>query len=235
MGVIMETLGRKIVFQRLSIAFITAAVILLLANTFDSTHEHKVPYYNEASFTPIWNPGKTESGTLHTIAPFYMINQSGERVTSNVLKGKITLVNFFFAACQSVCPKMKDTMKKVHSNFDGNPAVFFLSFSVTPDNDTVHKLAEYAKSNNIPERQWNLLTGDKTEIYKLARQSFFIEEEPGLSKSAKQFLHTENLVLIDGDGHIRGLYNGTLEAEVPRISEDIRALLEELYVIRFTL
>ena len=126
-------------------------------------------------------------------------------------------------------------MKKVHSNFDGNPAVLFLSFSVTPDTDTVHKLAEYAKSNDIPERQWNLLTGDKTEIYKLARRSFFIEEEPGLLKSAKQFLHTENLVLIDVDGHIRGLYNGTLEAEVPRISEDIRALLLELYVVRFTL
>ncbi|WP_411273972.1 SCO family protein [Daejeonella sp.] len=184
--------------------------------------------YNEASFTPLWSLDKIGPGKLHTIAPFRMINQSNDAITEKNLKGKITLVNFFFTACQSVCPKMKNTMKKVHSNFEDNSRVLFLSYSVTPENDTVEKLAEYARSNGIPGKQWNLLTGDKTEIYKLARKSYFIEEEPGLSKSVRQFLHTENLVLIDGEGHIRGLYNGTLEAEEPRISEDILGLLKDL-------
>ena len=157
-----------------------------------------------------------------------MTNQSGESFSDKDLKGKITLVNFFFTVCQSVCPKMKETMKKVQSNFEGNSKVSLLSYSVTPEDDSVDKLADYALTNKIPVDQWNLLTGDKTEIYNLARKSYFIEEEPGLSKSAKQFLHTENLVLIDGNGHIRGLYNGTLEAEVPRISEDITILLKSL-------
>lgn len=221
----MGILGRKTVSQKLSITLIAAALIVMVVHGCVHPEEHEVPYYNEASFTPVWNISETESHKFHTIAPFNMMNQSGEHVTDKILKGKITLVNFFFTSCQSVCPKMKDTMKKVQANFNGNNKVFFLSFSVTPDDDTVSKLAEYAKVNLIPEQQWNLLTGNKGEIYNLARRSFFIEEEPGLSKSAKQFLHTENLVLIDGNGHIRGLYNGTLEAEVPRISEDIRALL----------
>jgi len=225
----MEILERKTVNQKFSISLILLGfVVLLAATTFYQPNNIGVPYYNDASFTPLWNIDKAGSDDLHRIAPFKTTNQSGKAVTNEHLKGKLTLVNFFFTVCQSVCPKMKDTMKKVQANFNGNPKVSFLSYSVTPDNDTVHKLAEYARANKIPKQQWNLVTGDKTEIYNLARKSYFIEEEPGLSKSTKQFLHTENLVLIDGDGHIRGLYNGTLEAEVPRITEDIQLLLNQL-------
>ncbi|MES3018620.1 MAG: SCO family protein [Bacteroidota bacterium] len=222
----MATLERKIAFRRFNIPILLlAAVGMLAVCNLRKTEESTVPYYNEASFTPVWNVDKEKAAKMHKVAAFRMTNQSGQVITHDNLKGKITLVNFFFTACQSVCPKMKDTMKKVQANFSGDQKVSFLSYSVTPDKDNVNKLAEYALANKIPAKQWNLLTGDKTKIYELARKSYFIEEEIGLSKSSKQFLHTENLVLIDGDGHIRGLYNGTLETEVPRITQDINELL----------
>ena len=118
-------------------------------------------------------------------------------------------------------------MKEAHHNFEGNKNVVFLSHSVTPDIDSVSRLFQYARQNGYLSEQWHLLTGSKNKIYKLARLSYFIEEEMGLQKQPNQFLHTENFVLIDKQGHIRGLYNGTLQAEVPRITEDIKALLEE--------
>lgn len=118
-------------------------------------------------------------------------------------------------------------MKQVFEQFKGNKNVLFLSHSVTPERDSVRKLYEYARRNNILSKQWHLVTGNKSEIYDIARKGYFIEEEMGLSKTTTQFLHTENFVLIDQKGHIRGLYNGTLEAEVPRIIDDINYLIKE--------
>ncbi len=116
-------------------------------------------------------------------------------------------------------------MKLVFQRFKSNKKVLFLSHSVTPEIDNTAKLYQYASKNKVLSRQWHFLTGDKAAIYSLARKSYFIEEETGLSKTTGQFLHTEKFVLIDQKGYIRGIYNGTLEAEVPRIIQDIEALL----------
>jgi protein SCO1/2 len=218
--VIMATLVKKTVSRRSKVV----GILLLLSLACNSSHETKVPYYNDAAFTPLWI-NKQKAKGIHKIETFHVVNQKGKIITNENLKGKVTLVNFFFTTCQGICPKMMHTMKMVQENFKNNKEVSFISYSVTPDKDDIRKLSTYAEDNNIPVKQWNLVTGNKAEIYKLARESYFIEEEPGLSKNLKQFLHTENFVLIDYEGHIRGLYNGTLEAEVPRITEDIQALL----------
>jgi protein SCO1/2 len=227
MAGIMEILAKKIVIP-------FGKILLLLALTSNalnlssckSNEDAKVPYYSEASFTPAWSLTADQKAKLHKIAPFRFINQNGKEVSHQTFKDKIYLVSFFFTSCPSICPKLTNTMKRVYENFKGNNTVLFLSHSVTPDIDSVSRLHDFAKRNQILAKQWHLVTGDKSEIYNIARKSYFIEEEIGLSKLSGQFLHTENFVLIDREGHIRGLYNGTLEAEVPRIIEDIDLLMK---------
>jgi len=90
--------------------------------------------------------------------------------------------------------------------------------------DSVSVLKNYAEVHQINDQQWNLLTGDTEQIYRLARQSFFAEKEIGLNRSTDEFLHTENFILVDGKGHIRGVYNGTIGLEMVRLTEDIRTL-----------
>lgn len=118
-------------------------------------------------------------------------------------------------------------MRQVCEHFKKNKDIFFLSHSVTPEIDSVPRLKQYALDNNITGAQWHLLTGNVHDIYHMARQRYFVEEADGLSKDSTEFLHTENMVLIDRNGRIRGLYNGTVPTEVPRIIADMDALLSE--------
>jgi protein SCO1 len=221
----MEILVKKtvILFGRILLLSVFINTTLALSSCTDK--KLNVPYYNDASFTPIWHPDNSEIKKLHTIAPFTFVNQYGNPVTNNLFKGKVYLVSFFFTTCPGICPKLTQTMKMVYNNFRKNSKVLLLSHSVTPDIDTPDRLYKYAEKNNILSQQWQLVTGERSEIYTIARKSYFIEEEMGLSKLTGQFLHTENLVLIDDRGHIRGIYNGTLQAEVPRITEDIKSLI----------
>ncbi len=185
----------------------------------------EVPYYNTPDFSPIWySEGKD---TLHKIADFSFINQYGQVVSDKSLNGKIWVSNFFFTKCPKVCPAMTKNLKIVADAFGNNSDIVILSHSVTPETDSVAKLKEYAELNGIEDKQWQLLTGDKTAIYMLARRSYFAEEEIGLNADATEFLHTEHVLLVDKERHLRGIYNGTIQLEMERLKEDISKLLNE--------
>ena len=192
-----------------------------------NTKQYKVPFYADASYTPIWKINEQSKDTLHTIAAFSCTNQDGNTFSDKDVKNKVYLANFFFTSCKGICPKMTNNVKKVYDHFKGNKNISFLSFSVTPEIDSVPKLREFASLYNLQTPQWQLLTGSQTAIYNLARKSYFVEEADGLSKDSTEFLHTENLVLIDKQGHIRGLYNGTIALEATRIIADMDLLLKE--------
>jgi len=184
-----------------------------------------LPYYHTANFTPYWEgESKFSKDTLHTIASFEFTNQDGNVVTGSDYKNKIYVADFFFTICPGICPKLTSNLKKVAEAFKENSDVMFLSYSVTPDIDSVAQLKKYAQEHDLPS-SWNLVTGDKEEIYTLARQSYFAEREIGFQNSTQEFLHTEHFILVDQDGHIRGIYNGTLELEAGRLIEDIQLLL----------
>ncbi|CAN0344778.1 unnamed protein product [Chrysoparadoxa australica] len=99
-----------------------------------------------------------------------------------------------------------------------------LSHSVTPNYDSVPVLKEYARMKNIVEGKWHLLTGDRDEIYALGRNSYFAEEDLGLAKDPDDFLHTENFILVDGNRHIRGIYNGLNKTAIQQLIIDIKTL-----------
>ncbi len=184
-----------------------------------------VPYYLTPDLSPVWSSDSINAQS-HTINAFSFTNQNNELFGSNQLAGKIYVANFFFTACPSICPKMTNNLSKVAEHFKSNQHIEIISFSVTPDMDSVPVLRNYHKLHNLGKK-WHLLTGDQSEIYTLARQSYFVEERFGLNATSEEFLHTERCVLIDRNGYIRGVYNATLSLDMERIIDDINALLTE--------
>lgn len=187
-----------------------------------------LPFYNTPDFTPVWlTPADDAYKSIHTITPFSLTNQLGQTVTNRQLKGKIYVANFFFASCGSICPRMMDNLDDVQQAFLHDNRVQLVSHSVTPMRDSVPVLLKYAADHHINNNKWWLLTGDKDKIYTLARKAYFADDETGYNKTTDEFLHTENVLLIDHAGRIRGVYNGTLKLEMLNLISHIKLLEKE--------
>ena len=187
-----------------------------------------LPYYGEASFTPNWlTPGTVEELTFHKIPDFELINQLGDTITQITFEDKIYITDFFFTSCPGICPKMTGNMVKLQEEFKEDSDVLFLSHSVTPTIDTVDELQKYAEEYGVIATKWHLVTGDKTAIYNLGRNEYFVENDLGEPKDIDDFLHSENFLLIDKNKHIRGIYNGLNRASMAQLIIDVKALKEE--------
>ncbi len=188
--------------------------------------EISLPFYIEPTFTPIWPEQGASEINKHQIADWKFINQDGDTISNETFKDKIYVTNFFFTICPSVCPRMTKNLEIISKEFKSNDLVKILSHSVMPWVDSVQVLAEFAQLNNINSDQWHLVTGEKDKIYQLARNSYFADEGFGKSiTSNEDFLHTENILLIDQQRRIRGIYNGTIRLDMLRLIDDIHTLL----------
>lgn len=189
-----------------------------------------LPYYREATFTPQWfDDEETLPADFHRIPEFSLVNQLGENFTEKDVDNKLFVVDFFFTTCPGICPKMTNNMALVQEAFLEDDNVLLLSHSVTPEYDSIPVLKRYAERKNVVEGKWHLLTGDREEIYQLGRYQYFVEEYLGLTKDPDEFLHTENFILVDGNRHIRGIYNGLNKTSVNQLIADIETLREESY------
>ncbi|SNS99625.1 protein SCO1/2 [Ekhidna lutea] len=202
--------------------------VLLLSCKSKNGKEIDLPFYNEETFTAEWiEENDSRYDKIHTISDFEFVNQEGEIITNKTFDGKVYVANFFFTMCPTVCPKMEANLSMVQDEFKDNSQVKILSHTVMPWADSVARLKEYAQQNEINSQQWHLVTGEQEEIYKMGRLAYFADE--GFGKGVTDlddFLHTENIVLIDQKRRIRGIYNGTLKLEMRRMMEDIRYLIE---------
>lgn len=162
----------------------------------------------------------------HKIAPFRLWNQNGNAITQRDYEGYIYVADFFFTTCPSICPIMTDNMVQLQAHFKEEQKVKLLSFSVTPEIDSIAQLKKYALEKGVNDAQWNLLTGSKKEIYTLARKSYFVVQEDG-DGGPYDMIHTENFVLVDPDKRIRGYYDGTDEQAMITLMEDIKILKAE--------
>ena len=213
------------VFLRISIL-----ILIVSASACKARHEkEQLPYYNTPDFTPVFLSSQQEVGEKvnHTISRFSFTDQAGKKITEKDIDGKIHVANFIFTKCGSICPVMTKHMKLVQKEFQNNPDIVILSYSVTPWIDSVARLKDYASRNEINSPNWHLLTGDKGEIYKLARQSYYAEEDLGFTRDSTEFLHTEHILLIDKTRRIRGIYNGTLQLEIEQLIKDIKLLIKD--------
>ena len=200
--------------------------IILLMFFGCSQESERLPYYNKPDFTPVFLASRQEVNNqiTHKINDFAFTNQQGETITEQTVAGKIHVANFIFTSCGVVCPVMTDHMQQISQKFNTDSDVAFLSYSVTPWIDDVDRLQEYAQQREITNPNWHLLTGNKGDIYQLARQYYFAEEDLGYTKDSTEFLHTEHFILVDQQQHIRGIYNGTLPLEIKQLITDIQLL-----------
>ena len=188
-----------------------------------------LPYYNDESFTPNWlTPDSEEEKAFHKIPDFKLVNQLGDTVSQKTFDNKIYITDFFFTTCPGICLKMTGNMQKIQEEFIDDFNILLLSHSVTPSIDSVSVLKTYADKNGIIDSKWHLVTGDKTEIYNLGRNQYFVENDLGIPKDVNDFLHTENFLLIDKNKHIRGIYNGLNRASIAQLITDVKLLKSEL-------
>ena len=159
----------------------------------------------------------------HRIADFSLLNQNGDTITQEFYKDKIYVADFFFTSCQTICPIMTDHMHDIQKQTITDPDILLLSHSVTPEIDSVAQLKQYAKKNLVNSSKWNLVTGDKKQIYKLARKSYLAVKDAG-NGDPFDMIHTENFMLVDKKQQIRGFYDGTDSKEIERLLEDIKVL-----------
>jgi protein SCO1/2 len=162
----------------------------------------------------------------HKIADFSLINQNGDTITQEFYKDKIYVADFFFTTCQTICPIMTDHMKDIQQKLKDDNDVLLLSHSVTPEIDSVAQLKRYALEKGVMDSKWNLVTGDKKQIYELARKSYLAVKTDG-DGGPYDMIHTENFMLIDKKNQIRGFYDGTNEEDIERLLNDIEVLKEE--------
>ncbi|MCX6310490.1 MAG: SCO family protein [Bacteroidetes bacterium] len=208
----------------LNIILALAAVGILIGGyvAFNNGQQvRELPY-----FEPIEQGLKNNTDSLnrHLVFDFSLTDQTGKTVTRKDFENSITVVDFFFTSCQGICPKMNSQLKRVYENYKGNPEVKFLSHTVNPEKDSAEVLAEYAKHYNADANQWHFVTGDKPQLYKLARKSYLISNTNG-NGGKEDFVHSQNFALIDKAGHIRGVYDGTDSVEVNRLMVDMNVLL----------
>lgn len=169
-------------------------------------------------------------GFGHKVGSFSFTDQTNQAYGLKDVKGKVFVAEYFFTNCGTICPKMTAQMERVQQRFNGNNELKILSFTVDPTNDTVARMAEYAKLHKANNKQWHFLTGTQEELYRIARRYFFIlkpSEVKNQGDVGSDFIHTNNFVLVDKQQRIRGYYDGTSEKEVDQLMKDIERLLEK--------
>ena len=140
------------------------------------------------------------------------------------------MAEYFFTTCGTICPIMNMEMQRVQEAFNGNEGFKILSFTVDPETDSVAQMKNYADGHSADPKQWHFLTGEKKDLYQLARRSFFVlkpAEAENQGDVGSDFIHTNYFVLVDRQKRIRGYYDGTDSKEVDKLIEDIQKLMEE--------
>jgi protein SCO1/2 len=176
------------------------------------------------------DPEMLRIGKGHRVGAFRFENQDGIWITDADMKGKISVIEYFFTTCKSICPIMNTQMKRIQKKFANQTDVRIFSFTVDPDTDTVAQMKRYASAHQAKIGQWHFLTGKKADLYGLARRSFFVlkpAEAQNLGDAGSDFIHTNNFVLVDRQLRIRGYYDGTNPEEVSLLQAHITQLLAE--------
>ena len=209
----------------IALAILSVIIILVFYNILDV--EKPLPIYQPATVnSELVDSTLLDQRKYHTIADFSLTNQNGKQITQVNYKDKIYVADFFFTTCQSICPIMTGHMFDIQKEILNDDEVMLLSYSVTPEIDSVQQLKKYAIDKGVVDEKWNLVTGDKKQIYDLARKSYMAVKTVG-NGDQYDMIHTENFMLIDKKKQIRGYYDGTNPEDIDRLLKDIKILKKE--------
>jgi protein SCO1/2 len=197
----------------------TGLAVALSQRAHATVKPSSLPYYDSRDFTPRW------STVEHRIGSFNLVDQSRRALREKDLEGKIHVASFLFAQCPSLCPTLVHRLKPVQDAIRDQHDVLMVSYSVTPQTDTPDVLREFGRLRGIDPERWRLLTGNLGDVSRVIRDSYFADDDrPIVDGSASRLLHTEKVLLVDRDRHLRGIYNGTNAFEMQRLIEDIATL-----------
>ena len=200
-------------------ALLVVAALLAAGCSRVSADRGDLPYYDGRDFTPRW------TATSHRVGAFSLVAQTGAAITDRDLAGRIHVASFIYTRCAAICPAIVSSLKRVEAAIVDR-SVLIVSYSVTPELDTPSTLAAFGRERGIDASRWKLVTGDKRQIYALARDSYFADDTRLQTTLVGDdaFLHTEKVVLVDGAGRLRGVYNATQAFDIDRLIADIGAL-----------
>ncbi|MEM8765081.1 MAG: SCO family protein [Bacteroidota bacterium] len=222
----MRAFFAKYKFFAVVLLVISAIVISLFYNALNP--EKRLPVYQPSMVSQeLVDSALHYKKKYHTIADFELVNQNGKTITQQDYEDKIYVADFFFTTCLTICPIMTKNMGAVQEEIASYPDVMLLSHSVTPQIDTVAQLRRYADEKGVLDEKWNLVTGDKAQIYELARKSYLAVKTDG-NGGEFDMVHTENFILVDKERRIRGYYDGTNAEEMEKLLSDI-AILRNSY------
>ena len=215
------------------IIFLTGSGVIIYLNL-DWQNNRKLPVFQpndinqELVDSSLHGRGRGINGGDHCVSNFELLDQLNQTVTKDLIKNKIVIANFFFVSCPSICPKMTQNLLTIHRHYIEDSSLLILSHTVWPEVDKVSLLFSYAEKYAVNHDNWRFLTGRKEELYRLARQDYLVVpdiNDPNFQHgSDADFIHTENIVLLDPKQRIRGYYDGTNPKEMIRLEEDIEIL-----------
>jgi protein SCO1 len=226
----------------LIVALVVPALIFLYLKGFGENH-YELPYLipltdsttgnvlMKKNLNPRWNQPEMDT-VFHTIPEWELTDANGKMFSSKILKDKIYVADFFFTRCTSICPKMSTQLTRVQDTFSQNSDINLVSISVDPLYDEPKVLQKYAKEYDAINGKWHFLTGEKKAIYPLAVKGYFIpvadasEYDKAVKAPDETFIHSEKLILVDKEGHIRGFYDGTNKKDVDRLILEMRVLIK---------
>lgn len=205
-----KTIFYIVFFVVLSGAFLSYYAVMI--------KEESGTYFGKEKLPVLGAPG-------HTVQGFTFTDQEGQKISQNNVKGKVYVAEYFFTTCTNICPVMNKNMEKVYAAYKSNPNFVILSHTSDPEYDSIPVLKAYAAKHGADAKNWHFLTGDKKQLYKLARESYLVDD--GRPSGPDDFVHTQWFALVDGDGQIRGLYEGTKDKDIDKLIKDIDQLMHE--------
>lgn len=211
------------------LAILLPLTCYLIVKRYSSTAVVMPRHYFADTIISSVNKGKSTTDTVwHQLADFTLTNQMGQKVSLKDLKGKVVVADFFFTHCPTICPRMTMNMKRLQESINNSRRVgdktpdwlYFISFSIDPERDSVQQLKHWADRFQVNPEQWWLLTGDKKVIYNMAINEMKLPLIDGNGVDTS-FYHTDRFVLIDGKRQVRGYYHGLDSMAIRQLSSDI--------------
>ena len=166
------------------------------------------------------------------VQDFSFTDQNGQKIDEHNFDGKVYVTEYFFTTCRGICPKMNANMQKVFEQFKNEKNFAILSHTSMPETDSVPLLKAYeekmvGKNPDFPAK-WYFVTGTKDSLYKMARQSYLLDNDKNNSENIEDhFIHTQFFALVDKQKRVRGIYDGLKLNEIAQLDKDIQELLKE--------
>ena len=166
------------------------------------------------------------------VQDFSFTDQNRQTVNEHTTDGKVYVAEYFFTTCKGICPKMNANMQKVFDKFKDNKEFAIISHTSMPETDSVPLMKAYEEKmigkNPNNAAKWYFVTGSKDSLYKMARQSYLLDNDKNNSVNIDDhFIHTQFFALVDKQKRVRGIYDGLKQDEIARLDKDIESVLKE--------